>query len=92
MYYEPLTKDYKPNNHWTIHVPADIMRDLRVHLTWTFGADVSHWTDEQIGKKIVSYYHKSNVLPLLLIREINTRKSKRVNYDCKKSSRILDGK
>ena len=80
MYYEPLTKDYKPNNHWTIHVPADIMRDLRVHLTWTFGDDVSHWTDEQIGKKIVSYYHKSNVLPLL-IREINTRKSTRVDYD-----------
>ena len=73
MYYEPLIKDYEPNNHWTIHVSADVMRDLRLHLSWVRGGDVTHWTDEQIGKKIVGLYHKANVLPFL-ISEIRRRK------------------
>ena len=72
-YYEPLVKDYKPNNHWTLHVPANVMRDLRLHLSWTRGGDVTHWTDEQIGKKIVGLYHKTNVLPFLM-SEIRRRK------------------
>ena len=72
-HYEPLIKDYEPNNHWTIHVSADVMRDLRLHLSWVRGGDVTHWTDEQIGKKIVGLYHKANVLPFL-ISEIRRRK------------------
>ena len=64
-HYEPLFKGYKPNKHWTTHVSPDIMRELRLHLSWTRGGDVTHWTDDQIGKTIVCTYHKSKVLPFL---------------------------
>lgn len=72
-HYEPLFKGYKPNKHWTTHVSPDIMRELRLHLSWTRGGDVTHWTDDQIGKKIVDTYHKSKVLPFL-ISEIRRRR------------------
>ena len=65
-HYEPLIKGYKPNKYWTIHVPVDVMRDLRLHLSWVRGGDVTHWTDEQIGKEIVYSYHKSKVLRFLI--------------------------
>ena len=73
IHYTPLVKDYKPNKYWTTHVSIDIMKDLRVHLSWVRGGDVTHWTDEQIGKDIVYTYHKSKVLPFL-ISEIRRRK------------------
>ena len=72
-HYTPLIKGHKPNKHWTTHLPADIMENLRVHLSWVRGGDVTHWSDEQIGKKIVYSYHKSRVLPLF-ISEIRRRK------------------
>ncbi len=71
-HYTPLVKGFKPNKHWIIHVPADVVKDLRVHLSWVRGGDVTHWTDKQIGKKIVCTYHKSGVLPLF-ISEIRRR-------------------
>ena len=71
-HYTPFTKGYKPNKHWITHVPADVVQDLRVHLSWVRGGDVTHWTDEQIGKKIVYTYHKKGVLPLF-ISEIRRR-------------------
>jgi len=73
-HYEPLVKGYKPNKHWATHVSVDVMRELRLHLSWTIGNDVTLWSDEQIGKKIVYYYHRSKVLPFL-ISEIRRRGS-----------------
>ena len=73
-HYAPLVKKgYKPNKHWATHLSPDIMKELRVHLSWVRGGDVTHWTDEQIGRKIVDAYHKANVLPFL-ISEIRRRK------------------
>ena len=61
------------------------MKDLRVHLSWVRGGDVTHWTDEQIGRKIVDTYHRSKVLPFL-ISEIRNReylhgKSCEINFN-----------
>ena len=64
-YYEPYCKGFKPNVHWTTHVPMEVMSDLRLHLSWVFGGDVTHWTDEQIGIKIVKMYKKLGLLPFL---------------------------
>jgi hypothetical protein len=41
------------------------MTELRVHLSWVLGGDVMHWTDGQIGKKIVKMYKNLGVLPIL---------------------------
>ena len=86
-YYEPLGKGFKPNKHWTTHLPVEIMRDLRLHLSWTRGGGggMTHWTDLQIGEHIVKSYHNSKVLPFL-ISEIRKReylhgKSYEINYD-----------
>ena len=73
QHYTPLVKKgYKPNKHWTTNLSTNVMKDLRVHLSWVRGGDVTHWTDEQIGRKIVDTYHKSKVLPFL-ISEIRRR-------------------
>ena len=72
-HYTPLARGYKPNKHWIIHVPADVVKELSVHLSWVREGDVTHWTDEQIGKKIVDTYHESGVLPFF-ISEIWRRK------------------
>ena len=78
-HYTPLVKKgYKPNKHWTTHLSTNVMKDLRVHLSWTRGGDVTHWIDEQIGRKIVDTYHKSKVLPFL-ISEIRRRNFISVN-------------
>ena len=84
-HYEPLGKGFKPNKHWTTHPSVEIMRDLRLHLSWTRGGDITHWTDLQIGEYIVKSYHKSKVLPFL-ISEIRKReylhgKSYEINCD-----------
>ena len=65
-HYTPLIKGFKPNKFWTTHLPVDVMNKLRLHLSWVRGGDVTHWNDEQIGKKIVFMYHKSKVLPLFI--------------------------
>ena len=72
-HYTPFKKGYKPNKYWTADLSVDVMKDLRVHLSWTRGGDVTHWTDEQIGRKIVDTYHKTKVLPFF-ISEIRRRK------------------
>ena len=84
-YYEPLGKGFNPNKHWTTDLSVEIMRDLRLHLSWTRGGDITHWTDLQIGKYIVKSYHKSKVLSFL-ISEIRKReylhgKSHEINCD-----------
>ena len=84
-HYEPLGKGFKPNKHWTTHLSVEIMRDLRLHLSWTRGGDTTHWTDLQIGEYIVKSYHKSKVLSFL-ISEIRKReylhgKSYEINCD-----------
>jgi len=72
-HYEPLTDNYKPNKSWTTYLSVDVMKDLRLHLSWVRGGDVIHWTDKQIGMKIVCNYHKQGVLPFL-ISEIRRRR------------------
>ena len=64
-HYEPLVKGFSPNLHWTLHVPTEVLSDLRLHLSWVFGGDVTHWTDGQIGIKIVKMYKESGLLPML---------------------------
>ena len=64
-HYEPLYKGSTPNIHWTTHVPMKVMSDLRLHLSWVLGGDVTHWTDGQIGKKIVKIYKEMGLLPFL---------------------------
>ena len=64
-HYEPLFKGFKPNLHWTTHVSMEVLSDLRLHLSWVFGGDVTHWTDGQIGVKIVKMYQQSGLLPML---------------------------
>ena len=72
-HYTPLVKKgYKPNKHWATHLPTNVMNELRLHLSWVRGGDVTHWTGEQIGRKIVGTYHKSKVLSFL-ISEIRRR-------------------
>ena len=41
-YYEPKGKGFKPNKHWTAGLPVEIMRDLRLHSSWTRGGDMTH--------------------------------------------------
>ena len=72
-YYEPLCKGFSPNIHWTTHISMEVMSDLRMHLSWVFGGDVTHWTDGQIGKKIVQMYKKLGLLPFL-VNEIRKHK------------------
>ena len=64
-HYESCYKGFTPNLHWTTHLPLEVMSDLRLHLSWVFGGDVTHWTDGQIGKKIVKMYKKLGLLPFL---------------------------
>ena len=71
-HYEPLVKGSEPNKHWTTHLSPEVMEELRLHLSWTRGGDVTHWTDHQIGKYIVKSYQKSKELPFL-ISEIRKR-------------------
>ena len=77
IHYTPFMKGYRPNKHWSTHLSLEVMQDLRVHLSCVRGGDVTHWTDEQIGSKIVYMYHKSKILPFL-IGEIRKRKLKHV--------------
>ena len=73
LHYIPLVKKgYKPNKHWATHLPTNVMNELHLHLSWVRGGDVTHWTGEQIGRKIVGTYHKSKVLSFL-ISEIRRR-------------------
>ena len=64
-HYEPSCKGFSPNIHWTTHVSMEVMNDLRLHLSWVLGGDVTHWTDGQIGEKILKMYKKWGVLPFL---------------------------
>ena len=64
-YYEPLCKGFHPNIHWTTHVSMEVMNELRLHLSWVLGGDVTHWTDGQIGKKILKIYEKLGILSFL---------------------------
>ena len=73
IHYTPLVKGYRPNRFWTTHLPVDVMTEFRIHLSWVRGADVTDWTDEQIGMKIVDTYHDDKVLPLF-ISEIRRRR------------------
>ena len=58
------------------------MRELRLHLSWVRGGDVTHWTGEQIGRKIVDTHHKEKVSSFL-ISEIKRREWK---HDVKSGS------
>ena len=49
-HYTPLVKKgFKPNKHWATHLPTNVMNDLRLHLSWVRGGDVTatldRWTD-----------------------------------------------
>ena len=59
-YYEPVMVDgnYQHNPYWTIGVTKKVMKSLRLHLTWVLKGEVFHWTDEQIGKKILKIFQK----------------------------------
>ena len=58
QYYEPLILHNKlvVNEEWTSGLHKKILSDLRLHLTWTLKGEVFHWTDKQIGKKILRIY------------------------------------
>ena len=57
-YYEPsvINGTLKINDNWTSDVGKNVLDHLRLHLTWVLKGEVFHWTDEQIGKKILSIF------------------------------------
>ena len=58
QHYEPLVVDgrFQINREWNVNLNKKLMRDLRLHLTWVLKGEVFHWTDEQIGKRILKIF------------------------------------
>ena len=63
-YYQPR---YGPN--WIIYLSDDIIRDLRLHLSWEIGKNVFDkklFPRYIIGKMILDKFEKIGILPFLL--------------------------
>ena len=60
QYYEPVTVagKHEPNPNWTVGVNKKVMKDMRLHLTWVLKGEVFHWTDKQIGTRMLRVFHK----------------------------------
>ena len=58
QYYEPslINGERQPNPKWTVGVNKRVMDDLRLHLTWVLKGEVFHWTDEQVGKRLLKIF------------------------------------
>ena len=58
QHYEPLTIDgrVKVNREWTVGLNKGVVDNFRLHLTWVLKGEVFHWTDEQVGKKILKIF------------------------------------
>jgi hypothetical protein len=59
-YYEPQVVNgrHQPNPNWTVGMSKIQMNTLRLHLTWVLKGEVFHWTNEQIGKKMLKIFKK----------------------------------
>ena len=42
---------------WTVGVNKKVMKDMRLHLTWVLNGEVFHWTDKQIGTRMLRVFH-----------------------------------
>ena len=58
QHYEPVVVDgrFQVNREWTVNLNKQLMRNLRLHLTWVLKGEVFHWTDEQTGKRILKIF------------------------------------
>ena len=59
-YYEPVTVNgqHQSNPNWTVGVNKKVMNKMRLHLTWVLKGEVFHWTDKQVGTRMLRIFHK----------------------------------
>ena len=77
-YYKPRSNDTL-NKLWTTHLRGSTLTELRLHLSWVVIGDVFHWTDEQIGRKILRLHSKTGVLETL-INEIKKHRNTMIQF------------
>ena len=59
-YYEPIVVNggHQPNSKWIVGLSTKTMDTMRLHLTWVLKGEVFHWTDEQVGKRLLRIFKK----------------------------------
>ena len=70
---EIFRKHYDPLNEravWTKHLPEQVIKDLRLHLSWDLGIRTFTWSREAIGTRIICRFKELGTL--LFMKKIIT--------------------